>query len=216
MRNLVLLSGALLLAPALSAQSTLGAPQTRVPTAADSAILRALEFPRVMQRARAAGAADSTLRGILETMRTRGLPAHDATAALETEVEILEQGGNKENFGQFVKTQVEAGLRGRELAASIRAERARRGMGPDRAQRAERAEGQRGGRPDGRGGRPEGAGARPEGRGGRPDSAGARPSVRGRPDGAGAPPVTGRPAGSSRPNPDSTRGKPAPGSVRRP
>ena len=209
MRNLVLLTGALLLAPALSAQSTTGAPQTRVPTAADSAILRALEFPRIMQRARAAGAADSTLRGMLEIMRTRGLPAHDATAAIETEVEMLEQGGNKDNFGQFVKSQVEAGLRGRELAASIRAERARRGMGPDRAERAERAEGQRGNRP-------ERAGARPEGRGGRPDDAEARPSVRGRPDGAAAPPVTGRPAGSSRPTADTTRGKPAPGSVRRP
>jgi hypothetical protein len=206
MRNLVLLAGALLLAPALSAQSPTGAPQTRVPTAADSAILRALEFPRIMQRARAAGAADSTLRGMLEIMRTRGLPAHDATAALETEVEILEQGGNKDAFGQFVKSQVESGLRGRELAASIRAERARRGMGPDRAQRAE---GQRGGRP-------EGAGARPEGRGGRPDDSDDRPSARGRPDAANAPPVTGRPAGSSRPNADSTRAKPAPGSVRRP
>jgi hypothetical protein len=209
MRNLVLLTGALLLAPALSAQSTTGAPQTRVPTAADSAILRALEFPRIMQRARAAGAADSTLRGMLEIMRTRGLPAHDATAAIETEVEMLEQGGNKDNFGQFVKSQVEAGLRGRELAASIRAERARRGMGPDRAEREERAQGQRGNRP-------ERAGARPEGRGGRPDDAEARPSVRGRPDGAAAPPVTGRPAGSSRPTADTTRGKPAPGSVRRP
>jgi hypothetical protein len=213
MRNLVLLTGALLLAPALSAQSTTGAPQTRVPTAADSAILRALEFPRIMQRARAAGAADSTLRGMLEIMRTRGLPAHDATAALETEVEILEQGGNKDNFGQFVKSQVESGLRGRELAASIRAERARRGMGPDRAQRAA---GQRGGRPDGAGARPEGRGGRPDGAGARPDGSEDRPSVRGRPDAANAPPVTGRPAGSSRPNADSTRGKPAPGSVRRP
>lgn len=208
MRNLVLLTGALLLAPALSAQSTTGAPQTRVPTAADSAILRALEFPRIMQRARAAGAADSTLRGMLEIMRTRGLPAHDATAALETEVEILEQGGNKDNFGQFVKSQVEAGLRGRELAASIRAERARRGMGPDRAQRGEKVKDQRG--------RPDGAGTRPEGRGGRPDDSDARPAARGRPEGATAPPVTGRPAGSSRPNADTTRVKPAPSSVRRP
>lgn len=202
MRNLVLLTGAFLLAPALSAQSTTGTPPTRIPTAADSAILRSLEFPRIMQRARAAGAADSTLRNMLEIMRTRGLPAHDATAAIETEVEILEQGGNKDNFGQFVKSQVEAGLRGRELAASLRAERARRGMGPDRAQREEKGKDQRG--------------ARPDGRGGRPDESDARPAVRGRPEGATAPPVTGRPAGSSRPNADSTRVKPAPGSVRRP
>lgn len=202
MRNLVLLTGALLLAPVFPAQSA-GAQQSRVPTAADSAILRSLEFPRIMQRARAAGAADSTLRGMLEIMRTRGLPAHDATAAVETEVEILEQGGNKDAFGQFVKSQVEAGLRGPALAASIRAERARRGMGPDRAQREERSESKRGGRPDD-------TGARPEGRGNRQNSEAARSAP------PNAPPVTGRPAGSSRPNIDSTRGKPAPGSVRRP
>lgn len=152
----------------------------RVPTAADSVLLRALDLPRVMQRARAAGAPDSTLRGLIDAMLRRGIPAGEATPAVETEVEVVEQGGNKDAFGQFVKSQVEAGYRGKELAARIRAERARRGTGPDGDERA------------------------------------GRPSARGRPDSVGTPPVTGRPAGSPRPRSDSTRRKPAPGSMRRP
>ena len=242
MQRLSILAGTLLFASVLPAQSSTGAPQSRVPTAADSALVRALDLPRFMQRARAAGAPDSTLRGMIDAMRRRGIPVQDAAPAVETEVEVVEQGGNKDAFGQFVKSQVEAGYRGRELADRIHAERARRGMGPDHARRGGRPEGKgpnrggrpddetearsdgRGGRPDqaearsdGRGGRPDEAGARSEGRGGRPEGAGARPDGRGgRADSASAPPVTGRPAGSARPRSDSTRGKPAPGSVRRP
>ena len=184
----LVLAGALLAASGLGAQSATQAPQTRVPTAADSAILRAIDLPRVMQRAREAGIPDSSIRGIMDRMRQRGIPAEEATSAVELEVETVERGGNKDNFGSFVRAQVESGLRGRELAAAIRAERQRRGMGPEgRAGRRDddaRPDG-RGGRPEERGGRPEGAGARPEGRGGRPDSA-ARPEVRGNRPAAGA------------------------------
>lgn len=178
------LLGLLALAPALAAQGAPGAPQTRVPTAADSAILRAIDLPRVMQRAREAGIPDSSIRGVMERMRQRGIPAEDATTAMDMEVEAVERGGDRDNFGAFVRTQVESGLRGRELAAAIRAERQRRGMAPDgRGGRPESA----GARPEGRGGRPDASGARPETRGGRPEGAGARPEVRGNRPNAGAP-----------------------------
>jgi hypothetical protein len=197
MRPMSLLTGLLLAAPALLAQGTApaGAPQTRVPSAADSAVMRALDLPQIFQRARTAGIPDSSLRGMIDAMRRRGIPTEEAIPAVEMEVEAVEAGGNKDNFGSFVRAQVESGLRGRELAAAIRAERQARGMGPGR--------GERGGRPDAaarpeKGGRPEGAGARPE-KGGRPDSAGARPARGGRPDSAGtrpkapASPTTRRP-----------------------
>lgn len=154
MRPIRLLLLGTMVATPLAAQGT--APQTptagrRAPaTPADSAILRALDLPRVMQRARAAGIPDSSVRGIVDEMRRRGLPAEDAAAAAELEVEAVERGGQRDNFGSFVRSQVEAGVRGRDLAAAIRAERQRRGMGPG-----------------GAGGRPEGAGP-PAGRGGRP------------------------------------------------
>lgn len=143
---------ALLLVAALIVAAPLGAQGT--PTALDSALNRALNLPHIMQRARAAGIPDSSVRGILAEMRRRGVPAEDAEPALEMEVDAVEAGGQRDNFGAFVRAQVESGLRGRELAARIRAERQARGLGPA-----------------GRGGRPEGAGP-PAGRGGRPEGAG--------------------------------------------
>lgn len=149
------IAAALLVATAVGAQSTTGAPQTRVPTAADSALQRALDLPRVFQRARASGIPEGTVQGVLDEMRRRGIPADEAIPAVAMEVDAVEAGAPKENFGSFVRAQVESGLRGRELAAAIRAERERRGMGPA---------GHRGGRPESagarQGGRPEGAGAR--------------------------------------------------------
>lgn len=164
-----ILAAALLVATAVGAQSTTGAPQSRVPTAADSALQRALDLPRVLQRARDAGIPDGTIQGVLDELRRRGIPADEAVPAVAMEVDAVEAGAPKDNFGSFVRAQVESGLRGRELAAAIHAERARRGMGPAGS----------------RGGRPEGAGARPESRGGRPDGAGARPERGGRPEAAG-------------------------------
>lgn len=168
MRPMSLLTGLILAAPALFAQGAapVAAPQTRVPTAADSAVMRALELPQIFQRARDAGIPDSSLRGMIDAMRRRGIPTEEAIPAVEMEVEAVEAGGPKDNFGSFVRAQVESGLRGQELAAAIRAEREARGMGPGRRDR---------------GGRPEGAGARSE-KGGRPPGAGARPPRAGRPD----------------------------------
>lgn len=120
-RSLSLLA-ALCLALPLGAQGT--------PTAADSALMRALDLPRIMQRARAAGVPDSSVRGILGEMRRRGIPAAEAEPALEMEVDAVEAGGRPDNFGAFVRSQVEAGYRGRELAERIRAEHQARGMGP--------------------------------------------------------------------------------------
>lgn len=167
------LAVALLVASTAGAQGS-GAPNTRVPSAADSAVARALDLPAVMQRARAVGIPDSTVRGIMDQMRRRGVPVGDALPAVELEVESVEQGGEKDNFGHFVRAQVESGLRGQALAAAIHAERDRRGMGPaNRGQgRAGRdSAAMRGGRPDGRG-RPDAAGGRRQ----NPDSADKAPT----------------------------------------
>lgn len=185
------MSRALTLLFALALTAPLGAQGT--PTAADSAIRRALDLPRIMQRARAAGIPDSSVRGILAEMRRRGVPAADAEPALAMEVDAVEAGGKPDNFGAFVRSQVEAGVRGRELAERIRAERQARGLGPAR----------RGGRPD-RAGPPSGD------RQQRDDSAkgpGARPSPQGgRPAG-----TTGRPAGAGRRGGDSLSTAPTKG-----
>lgn len=186
--RLLVLVGALSAAPPLASQST-PATQARVPTAADSALLRAIDLPRVMQRAREVGIPDSSIRAVMDRMRRRGLPAEEAATVVDLEVETVERGGDRNNFGSFVRSQVESGLRGRELAAAIRAERARRGMGPEgRGGRPEGAREERGGRPDAAG---EARGGRPAGRGDRADSA-ARPNARGNRPPTGAQPTRPR------------------------
>jgi hypothetical protein len=206
MQRALLLAGALCAASPLLAQGNqpTQSPAPQAATAADSAILRALQLPTMMQRAREAGAPDSSLRAIVDLMRRRGIPPAEASEAIEIEVDALNATGDKDNFGAFVRAQVEGGARGQELAARIRAERARRGMGPGREPRM--------GRPEGVGGRPEGAG-RPEGMGGRPEGAGRPEGVGGRPEGAGRPGQAGPPAGRGKsPTADTARGKaPTPG-----
>lgn len=135
MRSLIL-TAALLATPVLAAAPALHA-QRAAPTAADSAVLRALDLPRIMQRARTAGIPDSSLRVLIDAMRRRGIPAEDAAAAAESELETVERGGKKEEFGSYVRAQVDAGYRGRELADRIHAEQRRRGMGPEKANRSD-------------------------------------------------------------------------------
>jgi len=96
------------------------------------AILRALRLPALGTEARRAGVADSQVRGLLDALRRRGLPAADAEAVLHEEVTAVRAGAPKANFGAFVHRQLEAGLRGRALAAAIRAEHGRQAGGRGR------------------------------------------------------------------------------------
>ena len=117
---------------ALAVIVTTADAQAPARTAADSALLRALRLPEVMQLARASGVADSTIRDILGTLRRGGVLAGDAVPVLDAEIAADSGRRRMDNFGSFVRAQVEAGVRGQELAAAIRAEHARRGVGrPD-------------------------------------------------------------------------------------
>jgi hypothetical protein len=95
-------------------------------------ILNAAQLPVAAADAREEGVTNILLSDILEMIRRRGLPAEDARWVLEEEVRVVRSGGPKENFGAFVQTQLDAGLRGRALADAIHEEHRRRGMGrPD-------------------------------------------------------------------------------------
>ena len=95
-------------------------------------VLAAAQLPVAAAEAREEGVSNITLGNILEMIRRRGLPAEDARYVLEEEVRVVREGGPKENFGAFVQTQLDAGLRGRALADAIHEEHRRRGMGrPD-------------------------------------------------------------------------------------
>jgi len=92
-------------------------------------VLAAAQLPVAAAEARREGVANGTLSDILDMIRRRGLPAEDARYVLEEEVRVVREGGPRENFGAFVQTQLDAGLRGRALADAIHEEHRRRGMG---------------------------------------------------------------------------------------
>lgn len=138
-------------------------------SAAVAALRRVLALPQTTADARNAGVADSLIRIVLREARRRGVPAGDAQEAVEAETEAVRAGAPKDNFGAFVQEQLAAGLRGRDLAAAVRAEHARRGHGKPGAMDAEHDHGAAAsGEGHGTGGKPDSAGR------GRPDSAGKR------------------------------------------
>jgi len=100
-----------------------------------AAILEALRLPGLVTEARQAGVTESAVREVLDGLRRRGLPADEAALVLREELDAVNAGAPKDNFGGFVQRQLAAGLRGRALAEAIRAEHRARGIGrPDGGQ----------------------------------------------------------------------------------
>src|SRR5688500_13183581 len=88
---------------------------------------RAIELPAAAQKLRDAGVPAAEVATAVRSAKDHGLPAADAT-------DVLEEGAKGEpidNFGKFVNDKLDEGLRGRELAEAIHAEKERRGKGPD-------------------------------------------------------------------------------------
>jgi hypothetical protein len=164
-------------APAQPAPSSAEAIQARI-----AAILG---IPARADEVRRAGVPDSTVRGVLDVLIGRAVPPEEVEQILVTERDAAREHGPTDNFGAFVQARLDQGLRGRELAAAIRAEHVARGKGPQNA----------------------GQGNRPDAAGKRPDDAGAKGK---RPDDAGASGKRADDAGSKGKRPDSTgaaRGK---------
>ena len=185
MRNVTLLTMLFLLPAPLAAQSVL------------DQIRDALRLPAIAADARQSGVPDAQVSDVLDQIRRRRLPAGDASRVLDEELRAVREGGPVDNFGAFVQTQLDAGLRGRALAEAIRAEHARRGIGrPDNAGQGREAEPGRAGEA----GRPDQPGQRrPDDAGqGRPDDAGqGRQPDRAMPDEAGQPDRVRRDSGNA-------------------
>ena len=128
-------------------------------------ILRAIDLPRAAAELRAAGVSVDEIRTAIETARRQRVPAAEAEEVLSETSRAVEEHGPIENFGAFVQSQLDSGLRGRDLSAAIRAEHQRRGIGKgrrlDRPNEARRGQGQGQGRPEA-GGRRDEAGAAPD------------------------------------------------------
>lgn len=104
-------------------------------------ILSATQLPVSAAQARNEGVSNGELRAVLDAMRNARLPAHEARVIIDEERNARREHGAVDNFGAFVQSRLQAGLRGRDLAAAIRAEHVARGKGGNRAAQAQGAKG---------------------------------------------------------------------------
>jgi hypothetical protein len=131
----------------------------------------AMGLPKVAQQARTLGVTDADLRTIFGTARRLQLPPATVSDLLTQSNDDIRKNGPIDNFGAFVQQKLDAGLRGRELAAAIHAEHAARGMGKGRMPGAGNARADMPSQAVTKAGKPESPGKSGE-QGGKPESPG--------------------------------------------
>lgn len=92
-------------------------------------ILKSTRLPTVTREARVLGVPEQDLRTILTTGREERVSVGVLTDLISEGNQSIREHGPIDNFGAFVQEKLRAGLRGRDLAAAIRAEHAARGIG---------------------------------------------------------------------------------------
>lgn len=92
-------------------------------------ILEAIRLPAVSETLRQSGIPAEEVKAAVDGAKHKGVPAGAISEVLRQTARTVEENGPIGNFGAFVQEQLDAGLRGRELAAAIHAEHARRGIG---------------------------------------------------------------------------------------
>lgn len=97
-------------------------------------LLRAIMLPAVSEQLRRSGIAPEEVKAAVNGAKEKGVSAGAITEVLRETARSVEENGPIDNFGAFVQSQLDAGLRGRELAAAIHAEHARRGIGKGKSQ----------------------------------------------------------------------------------
>ena len=168
--------------PALLALSLIAAPASAQTPDWVQVMISAAGLPIAADSARKEGVPSDDVRAVLESMRNKNIPANEAKDILNEARAAHREHGPVDNFGAFVQAKLDAGLRGRDLAAAIRAEHAARGKGKAGAAKgADRDRGKSPAASDAKGKSPGAAG----------DAKGKSPAARGdsgkaaRPDAAG-------------------------------
>ena len=152
-------------------------------------LLDAAMLPVSANAARSEGVPGDEVRAVIESMRNKNMPAHEARGVLDEARNARREHGPVDNFGAFVQSKLDAGLRGRDLAAAIRAEHAARGKGGAAGGKGAAARGKADNTPAGTKGKSAAAG----------DSRGKTPSARDDSGKAARPNTTGkgkRPSGN--------------------
>ncbi len=130
-QKLITLVAAAVFASSLHAQETPTKPS----------ILEAILLPRVSDELRKEGVPDDDVRVAIEEAMRKRLPPDETKQVLDETARTVRETGPIDNFGAYVQTQLDSGLRGRELAAAIHAEHARRGIGKGKKLKVEKARG---------------------------------------------------------------------------
>jgi hypothetical protein len=156
-------------------------------------VLAAVELPLVAKKAREEGLSAREVNLTLASLKGHDVKADDAARVLRSTSKALREFGTSPGLSDFVKAQLDAGLRGKKLSEAIAGELEAHGKGP----KAGKGHGKPGGEPGksgdepgkhGRGEKEEGAadvdGARGQG-GGPPDQDEPGAKGQGKPEGAG-------------------------------
>lgn len=131
----------MLLTGAVPLVAQTGTPPAVRPTAtspeASTRLRYAARLPIRTTELRNSGVHDTTIHRLLEVFRQRDVTPGAVDSILLVERDAAREHGPTDNFGAFVQTELDAGLRGEELAAAIRFEHETRGHGngPARAKR---------------------------------------------------------------------------------
>jgi hypothetical protein len=104
-------------------------------------ILALIDLPTKAQALRNKGVDKREVKEALRAARGRKLKAKETRDLLAESDKAVDEHGRIDNFGAFVKGKLESGLRGRELAAAIRAEHQARGKGKAKAKAKGQAKG---------------------------------------------------------------------------
>lgn len=131
-------------------------------------LLNAAMLPVSANAARSEGVPGDEVRAVIEAMRDRNVRAHEAREVLDEARNARREHGPVDNFGAFVQSKLDAGLRGRDLAAAIRAEHAARGKGKGAAASGKAANSPGNAKGKSPAARDSGKAARPTGKGKRP------------------------------------------------
>jgi hypothetical protein len=105
------------------------APPTSDAAAKRERLLRAARLPKEADECRRKGVPDADMKETLRAAKRKGLKSEEMADVTSEQRKAIDEHGPVDNFGAFVQSKLDEGLRGRELAAAIHAEHAKRGKG---------------------------------------------------------------------------------------
>ena len=133
MKKLMLIAALVIVAlPILAFAQEKGEADKDAPPA--ERVQKAAELIRASREAREAGIPAKEVAEALESARERGLSPGEIGEVMAESTAAVHESGPVDNFGSFVETKLDEGLRGKELAAAIHEEHRLHGKGKGQGQ----------------------------------------------------------------------------------